>query len=89
MTLPVTTVKVEFAVPPAAGVTDVELNVQVAFAGQPATLKPTPLLKLFSDLTLAVEVPDEFCARVSEVGLAEMEKSGTGGAFTVPDTVAV
>jgi hypothetical protein len=85
--VPVVTVKVELAEPPDDRVVDVELNVQLAFVGQPATPKPTVPLKLFTDLTVTVEPPDAFCASVSEVGLAEMEKSGTGGAFTVPDTV--
>ncbi len=85
--VPVLTAKDEVAEPFAGGVTGLRLKLQLAPVGQPATLKPTAPLKLFNELTVTGELPAAFCASVSDVGLAEMEKFGTGGTFTVPDTV--
>ena len=73
----VTMLRMEVAVPPAAGVTGVTLGVHVAFAGQPDTVKPTALLKLFNDVTVSVEVPDAPCVIESDDdGLADSEKLG-------------
>ena len=52
------TVNVELADPPAAGVTDEGVKVQLAFAGQPVTETPTEALKPFSEVTVTVELPD-------------------------------
>jgi hypothetical protein len=70
-------------------VTDVGFKVQLAPDGQPVRAKPTALLKPFDEFRVTVEFPAAFCASVSDVGLAEIEKFGTGAAFTVPNTVVV
>ena len=72
---------VEALEPFAGGVTEVGDTVQVAFVGQPeTTARLTPLLNPFWEVTVTVEVPWLPCASVSEVGLAEIEKSEAGGA---------
>ncbi len=75
----VATVNVELVEPPEGGVTEAGLNVQVAFVGQPVTERPTELLKPFSEVTVTVELPDWPGVSVSDVGLAEIEKSGVAG----------
>jgi len=63
----------------AGGVTEVGFRVQVAFVGQPdETVRLTALLNPFNDVTVMVEFPVLPCATVSDVGLAESEKSGVG-----------
>ncbi len=71
------------------GVTDGEFNVQLAPVGQPDTPRLTVLANEFTEVTVTVEVPCAPCVSVSVVGLAEIEKFGTGGVVTVPDTVVV
>ena len=58
MAVVVVTVRVEVAVPFAAGVTDVKLNPQVTveLTGAIAHINPTAELKLFDDVTVMVEV---------------------------------
>ena len=58
------------------GVTGLAPNEQVALLGQ-ATVRFTELLKPFSAAREIVEVFDLPCVTENEVGLAEMEKSGT------------
>src|SRR6266480_7517914 len=70
----VETVRVEVAV----GVTEVGCSEQVAPDGQPVTVRATLLLNPFSAVTVIVEVPDPPCVSVSDVGLRDIEKSGTG-----------
>src|SRR2546427_81716 len=50
---------------------------QVAPDGQPVTVRPTLPLNPFSAVTVIVEVPDPPCVSVSDVGLRDIEKSGT------------
>jgi len=87
--VPVLTVKVATAELFDGGVIDVEFNVQLAPVGQPDTTRLTGLLNEFTEVTVTVEFPPVPCVSVSVVGLADMEKFGTGGVFTVPDTVVV
>jgi hypothetical protein len=72
--------------PLATGVTDVGFTVHVAFAGQPVTVSPTALLNPFVEVTVTVELPFPPCVSVTDVGLLDIEKSGTGAAFTVSAT---
>ena len=78
----VTTVSVE--VP--AGVREVGLRVQVPPDGQPETVRLTVPPNPFNAVTVIVEVPVAPCVSVSDVGLAEIEKSG---AATVTVNVVV
>jgi hypothetical protein len=70
----VLTVRVEFAV----GVTGLGSE-QVARDGQPVTVSATLPLNPFNAVAVMVEVPDPPWVSVSDVGLADIEKSGTGG----------
>jgi len=78
---PVATVSVEVAVPPAGGVTEVGLKLQVAppVVGQPDTVRLTALLNPFNEVRVTVEVPEAPCVIVSDVGFLEIEKFGGGG----------
>ena len=59
-------------------------------AGQPlATVNATELLNPEREDTLMLELPAAPCVSVSDAGLADIEKSGTGAGFTVSDTVVV
>ena len=69
----VETVSVEFAV----GVTGLGSE-QVAPDGQPVTARATLPLNPFKAVAVIVEVPDPPWVSVSDVGLADIEKSGTG-----------
>ena len=69
----VVTVRVEVAV----GVTGVASE-QVAPAGQPVTARPTLPMNPFNAVTVTVEVPEPLCVSVSDAGLGDSEKSGTG-----------
>ena len=78
----VLTVRVEFAV----GVTGLG-SAQVAPDGQPVTVSVTLPLNPFNAVAVIVEVPDPPWVRVSDEGLRDNEKSGTGAGLTVSDTV--
>jgi hypothetical protein len=78
----VETVRVEFAV----GDTGVGSE-HVAPDGQPVTARPTLPLNPFTAVTVIVELPDPPWVSVSDVGLREREKSGTGAGLTVSATV--
>jgi hypothetical protein len=75
----VSAVKVDVAVPFAAGVTDAgaKLQVTVAFTGEIAQVNPTAKLKLFNDVTVIVEVALFPAAVVADVGEAVKLKSLT------------
>ena len=79
------TVKVEFAVPFAAGVTDVGTLVQVtvALTGVIAQVNATAELKLFIDVTVIVEVVEFPAAVLAETGVALKPKSFTATAKVV------
>ena len=79
----VVTVNCDVAVPFGAGVTDNGFNEQVAFAGQPETLRLTALAKPPSDAMVTVELPAWPCDSVSD-GLADTEKSGAMEADSQP-----
>jgi len=80
-------VRVDVAVPPEVSVTEVGLNVAVTPVGAPETDRLTVPAKPLREVRVMVDVPELPCAIVSDVGEAEMEKSG--GAVTVKLTVAV
>ena len=65
-------VNVEFAVPFAAGVTEVKLNPQVtvALAGAVAQVSPTAELKLLNEVTVIVDVVPIPAIVVAETGAA-------------------
>ena len=65
----------------------VGLSVQVVFAGHPLSVKETGLLNPFSGVTVIVELPPFPCVTVTDVGLAESEKSG--GGLTVRESMVV
>ena len=73
----VPTVKVEVAVPLAAGVTEVKLNPQVTVAvtGATAQVKVTAALKAFNEVTVIVEVVEFPIVVVAEAGEADNPKS--------------
>ena len=78
----VETVKVEDPAP----VTEVGLNEHVVPDGQPVTLRPTvPVNPLMAAID-TVELPDEPRVIVKDVGLREIEKSGTAAGLTVSAT---
>jgi hypothetical protein len=77
------------AVLSAGGVTDDGLKVPVAPVGRPEIVRLTAELKLFMDVMVMVEVPDAPWIIVSEVGEAEMEKSGTAVMVTLSVMVTV
>jgi hypothetical protein len=87
--VPALTDKEEFIEPFDGGVTDAGLKAQLAPDGQPVTTKATAVLNPFDEFIVTVEFPAVPCVSVSVVGLAEIEKFGTGGVVTVPDTVVV
>ena len=78
----VLTVRVELAV----GVTGLGSE-QVAPEGHPVTARATLPLNPFIAVAVMVEVPDPPCVSVSDVGLRDSEKSGTGAGLTVSATV--
>jgi hypothetical protein len=78
----VETVRVEFAV----GVTGLGSE-QVAPDGHPVTVSVTLPLNPFNAVAVIVEVPDPPWVSVSDVGLRDSEKSGTGAGLTVSPTV--
>jgi hypothetical protein len=82
----VETVKVDVAVPLAAGVTDVKLNPQVteAFTGTDAQVNATAELKLFNEVTVIVEVAEFPAITAADTGDAVRLKS-----FTVKTKIVV
>ena len=72
------TVRVEAAVPLAAGVTDIGAKLQdtVALTGAIAQLNPTAALKLFTDVTVIVELVLFPALVVAETGAELKLKSG-------------
>jgi hypothetical protein len=95
----VLTVKVEAAVPLAAGVTEIKLNPQatVAFTGAIAQVNATEELNPFRDATVIVEVVEFPATVVADVGEAVRLKSYTARVYAavwvnapeVPVTVTV
>jgi len=78
-----------FSVAEPGAFTELELSVLVTPAGAPLTLSATAPLKPFRAPTLTVELPLLPVFTVSEVGLADTEKSGGGGTgFTCTGTVS-
>ena len=82
----VATLNVEVPEPLAATATEVGLIEQVILTGQFALTATTPLKELV-DATVMVELPLPPAVRLSDAGLLDIEKSGTGAAFTVSETV--
>ena len=80
-------VRVDVAVPLAAGVIDVGVNTALVPVGIPVALKLTAELKPFVLVTVMVLVPPVFCAIVSVVGEAAIVK--LGGSVTVKAMVVV
>jgi hypothetical protein len=80
-------VRVDVAVPLAAGVIDVGVNTALVPVGIPVVLKLTAELKPFALVTVMVLVPPVFCAIVSVVGEAAIVK--LGGSVTVKAMVVV
>ena len=77
------TVNVEVIVPFAAGVTEAgeREQVTVAFTGAIAQVRPTAALKLFTDVTVIVELVEFPIVVVAEAGVAVMLKSGAAPTF--------
>jgi hypothetical protein len=73
----------EVIVPFAAGVTDAGVSVQVteAFTGAIAQVNPTAALKLFTDVTVMVELVEFPTVVVTATGVALRLKSGAAPTF--------
>jgi hypothetical protein len=77
------TARLEVIVPFAAGVTDAGVKVQVtaALTGEIAHVNPTAALKLFTDVTVIVEVVEFPTVVVAAAGAAVRLKSGAEPTF--------
>jgi len=84
---PTLIVRVDVAVPPEGGVTEVGLKVPVVPLGRPEIDRLTAELKPFKDVMVMVEVPEAPGAMERDVGEAVMEKSGAEA--TVRDIVVL
>jgi hypothetical protein len=76
-------VRVEFALPFAGGVTGLVENVAVTPLGKPEALRVVAALNPFRLVMVMVLVPFEPCVTVNELGAAPMVKSGV---WVVPET---
>jgi hypothetical protein len=79
----VVTVKVDVAVPLAAGVTEIKLNPQVTveFTGAIAQVNATAELKLFNEVTVIVDVVEFPATVVADTGAAVTLKSFTANVY--------
>jgi hypothetical protein len=83
--------RMDVAVPLATGVTDRGDKLQdiVALIGEIAQVNPTAELKLFTEVTVMVELVELPAVVVADEGIALNEKSGAATTFSVKEALRV